>query len=123
VVLLRWGSGMKAQSTAEDKGMGVPTPTLDRRFEALIFDWDGTAVPDRVTSLVLISIATAWKRYPSRSTMCARPTTRPTIARQARAETTPAAGGRLGVEVGLGVSGDGGADSSANRSIRVTVPS
>jgi hypothetical protein len=38
---------MKAQSTAEDKGMGVPTPTLDRRFEALIFDWDGTAVPDR----------------------------------------------------------------------------
>ena len=22
-------------------------PALDRRFEAIIFDWDGTAVPDR----------------------------------------------------------------------------
>ena len=24
-----------------------PTPALDRRFEAVVFDWDGTAVPDR----------------------------------------------------------------------------
>jgi hypothetical protein len=24
-------------------------PALDRRFEAVIFDWDGTAVPDRST--------------------------------------------------------------------------
>ncbi|MGQ0824496.1 MAG: glycosyl hydrolase family 65 protein [Actinomycetota bacterium] len=25
----------------------VALPTLDRRFEAIVFDWDGTAVPDR----------------------------------------------------------------------------
>ncbi len=27
--------------------VGAPPGALDRRFEALIFDWDGTAVPDR----------------------------------------------------------------------------
>lgn len=37
---------MKVESSAEDK-LGVLTPTLDRRFEAVIFDWDGTAVSDR----------------------------------------------------------------------------
>jgi hypothetical protein len=29
-----------------DKRMALPT-ALDRRFEAIVFDWDGTAVPDR----------------------------------------------------------------------------
>ena len=31
---------------AKEAANGFPAP-LDRRFEAAIFDWDGTAVPDR----------------------------------------------------------------------------
>ena len=33
-----------------ESGVAEPKPVppvLDRRFEAVVFDWDGTAVPDR----------------------------------------------------------------------------
>ncbi len=39
---LRSGTG----GDASDAGMTLPSPLL-RRFEAFVFDWDGTAVPDR----------------------------------------------------------------------------
>jgi hypothetical protein len=34
-------------TTTERAGPVQRPPTLDRRFEAVVFDWDGTAVPDR----------------------------------------------------------------------------
>ena len=36
-----------AQSNSASIASG-PHPLLDRRFEAVVFDWDGTAVPDRL---------------------------------------------------------------------------
>ena len=36
-----------APGAQEDRGKRALPPALDRRFEAVVFDWDGTAVPDR----------------------------------------------------------------------------
>jgi trehalose/maltose hydrolase-like predicted phosphorylase len=35
-----------ARATTRDRGIALPA-VVDRRFEAIVFDWDGTAVPDR----------------------------------------------------------------------------
>jgi hypothetical protein len=37
---------VSARQTRRPGREALPT-TLDRRFEAVVFDWDGTAVPDR----------------------------------------------------------------------------
>src|ERR671935_812408 len=39
---------MSAVATPSKVRLPSLPPTLDRRFEAVVFDWDGTAVPDRV---------------------------------------------------------------------------
>ncbi len=39
-------STIKGQLRDRNVNSGLP-PSLDRRFEAVVFDWDGTAVPDR----------------------------------------------------------------------------
>ena len=36
-----------ARALARKRGVPRLPPVLDRRFEAVVFDWDGTAVPDR----------------------------------------------------------------------------
>src|ERR671927_1162130 len=38
---------MSAVATPSKVPLPSLPPTLDRRFEAVVFDWDGTAVPDR----------------------------------------------------------------------------
>src|SRR5919197_1176909 len=38
---------MSAVATPSKARLPSLPPTLDRRFEAVVFDWDGTAVPDR----------------------------------------------------------------------------
>jgi hypothetical protein len=38
---------MSGQNQQREQGAEALPPMLDRRFEAAVFDWDGTAVPDR----------------------------------------------------------------------------
>ena len=40
---------MTALATTRDRRAALPA-AVDRRFEAVVFDWDGTAVPDRAAN-------------------------------------------------------------------------
>src|SRR5439155_2039475 len=44
---LRARAAMTQVARAPSRSIAGLAPALDRRFEAVVFDWDGTAVPDR----------------------------------------------------------------------------
>ncbi len=45
---------MSGQNRQPKQGVEALPPMLDRRFEAAVFDWDGTAVPDRRADAALV---------------------------------------------------------------------
>ena len=49
-------SAAQPQTDREVAGLELPA-ALDRRFEAFVFDWDGTAVPDRKADASAMRVA------------------------------------------------------------------